>query len=231
MGALYFGENGGHSLEVVDDQPISASDTRSLQMRLRPGDHQWDPKCRPLAEGLVYMADQADFDGTRRYFERKLNKLIAEQYKPLCRADAIPRVELTELEVSTAGYDDYYDRLNGDILSDLKRDITNEITATLTLGGTVVDPLLYAQLFGLPMRLVSKDQCCQPLTAVPARPHKKKRIRKKWLKRYGWKIIYGPEKAWIVTDPVEGSQLCVGPDTYKKLKKAGIDVKNVAADD
>lgn len=195
MGALFFGSDGGRFLEVVDDQPISASEERNLQLRLRVGE------------------------------------LWAEQYGPLCRVSDIPRVELTELEVNTAGYDDYYDRLNGDMLSDLKRAITNEITATMTLGNTMADPLLFAMNFGLPVRVMSKARCCESLTAVPARPHKKKRIRKKWLKRYGWKIIYGPEKAWIVDDPVEGRHLCVGPDTYKTLRETGVDVKNVATDD
>lgn len=237
MGTLFFGENGGHSLEVVDDLPISASDVRSLQMRLRPGE-QWDPKCRPLPDGLAYLAAQADFDGTREYFEKELNKLIADQYKPLRSVDAIPTVELTELKVNTRGTDDLSPLVEDLFDPPLIQTAKSELSFDMTPTNVMVDPLLYAQLFGLPMRVVPKDQCCQPITAVPARPHKKKRIRKKWLKKYGWKIIYGPEKAWIVTDPVEGSQLFVGPDTYKKLKKARIDaknvridVKNVAADD
>ena len=229
MGTLFFDSDGGHATVLGEHVALSQYEWSPIELKIRPGE-QWDPKCKSFTDGLLYMAAQSDFDGTKEYFDRELNKLIAEQYKPLCKAYDIPKVELTELEVNTAG-PDYYDRLNWEMLSDLKRAITNEITATITLGGAVVDPLLFKLAFGLPVHVVPKDLCCQPLTAVPARPHKKKRIRKKWLKRYGWKVIYGPEKAWIVDDPRDGDILCVGPDTYKKLKKARVDVKNVAADD
>lgn len=238
MGQLFFGASGAHatvlseswdgvsSVEVVDDQPISASDTRSLQMRLRPGE-QWDPKCRSLADGLAYMAAQTDFDDAKGYFEKELYRLITD-FNVSPYAVAIPRVKLDEIEVD-AHYPDYDPLADNGVIPSIIREIDREVTLSFTTSSTL-DPLLYAQLFGLPMRVVPKDQCCQPITAVPARPHKKKRIRKKWLKRYGWKVIYGPEKAWIVTDPVEGSLLCVGPDTYKKLKKARIDAKNVRID-
>jgi len=140
-------------------------------------------------------------------------------------------VDLTELTVNTRDTD--LSLLDEDPFDPpLIQTAINELSFDMTLTNALVDPLLFAMIVGgLPVRVVPKDLCCQPLTAVPARPHKKKRIRKKWLKRYGWKVIYGPEKAWIVDDPVEGRHLCVGPDTYKTLRETGVDVEDVATDD
>lgn len=53
------------------------------------------------------------------------------------------------------------------------------------------------------------------------RKHRKKRINKKWLKRYGKKPIYGPEKIYIIDN-----KLFMGPDTYKALMKTEDGEKN-----
>ena len=59
------------------------------------------------------------------------------------------------------------------------------------------------------------QQLCQPQLpqsydiiypkVVQVRKHKKKRINKKWLKRYGYKIIHVTSQGWKITTYTDGS--------------------------
>lgn len=52
---------------------------------------------------------------------------------------------------------------------------------------------------------------------VQARTHKKKRINKKWRKRFGFKSVPDGDKIYVI--PPAGV-IVMHPGTYKKLKKA-----------
>lgn len=58
--------------------------------------------------------------------------------------------------------------------------------------------------------IIQSEYCCE---IVQARKHKKKRINKKWLKRYGLKRI--PSKDIIVAN----GRILVHPKTFAKLRE------------
>lgn len=79
---------------------------------------------------------------------------------------------------------------------------------------------LMAALLGLRVVVLPKLMACPYAYAVPKRTHRKFRIRKKWAKRYGYRIIYGPEEpGYIKRDAVNGDCVYVGPDGYSKILK------------
>lgn len=73
--------------------------------------------------------------------------------------------------------------------------------------------LTMAKVLGLPVVVVTKASVCDVIGYERAKRHRKKRIDKKWLKRYGYKPIYGPENNYIFD-----KTLYVGPDSYKEIK-------------
>lgn len=62
---------------------------------------------------------------------------------------------------------------------------------------------------------------------VQKRRHKKKRINKKWLKRFG--MINVPNGNQVVVDELHG-RVFMHPDTWEKLKKQ-IEMENAGRDD
>ncbi len=87
------------------------------------------------------------------------------------------------------------------------------LTMSLTLERPLT-PVEIAILTGMRVITLPKWLMAEPIGVEPVRRHKRKRIAKKWARRYGYKTVYGPERSFIKNDI-----LFVGPDTYKKIKE------------
>lgn len=59
---------------------------------------------------------------------------------------------------------------------------------------------------------------CYLTKSEQARKHRKKRINKKWLKRYGYRQVPDLSCAYIMDDPVHGKTLICHPRLIDKLK-------------
>lgn len=53
---------------------------------------------------------------------------------------------------------------------------------------------------------------------VQRRTHRKKRINKKWRKRYGFDAVRDENVSYVFTNPGGGRDLIVSEKTYEKLK-------------
>lgn len=71
----------------------------------------------------------------------------------------------------------------------------------------------------IPVVIMSKVK-----TAIPIRKHKKRRINKKWAKRYGYRIEVQPseldDKAYVTRDENGSTYIYCGEEAYEKLKSA-----------
>jgi len=77
----------------------------------------------------------------------------------------------------------------------------------------------YAKIFGLRVVVLPKSFMCETIGFEQKRHHRKKRIDKKWRKRYGMKPVYGPEKEAYIQQSARGRDaLYVGPDTWEEIK-------------
>ena len=63
------------------------------------------------------------------------------------------------------------------------------------------------------------NRLCDIYDRVPVRPHKKKRLRKKFLKKYGMKEKLVSSEAYIT----KGNDLIIGPSMYDVLTKQAIE--------
>lgn len=67
---------------------------------------------------------------------------------------------------------------------------------------------IFANYTGIPIIVV-------PDSKKKNRTHKKKRINKKWVKRYGYTVYNSIEDEKVIT---MNERVCVNPRTYHKLK-------------
>ena len=58
--------------------------------------------------------------------------------------------------------------------------------------------------FGTACRIILNRQLTSGFLNEPARRHKRKRIQKKWLKRYGYKEVVVESDGWNVKESGEG---------------------------
>ena len=75
----------------------------------------------------------------------------------------------------------------------------NGLEATFTCENAVFNDKLLEDLFGKPT-----SYNIEFTKYIPVRHHKKKRINKKWLKRYGYKPVRVMSEGWAIRD-VDGS--------------------------
>lgn len=73
----------------------------------------------------------------------------------------------------------------------------------------------YCLLVGIIIEELPKTVASEILGFEPTRRHRKKRVQKKWNKRYGFRTIFGPERSILL----DGT-LYVGPDTRALLMKS-----------
>ena len=70
------------------------------------------------------------------------------------------------------------------------------IDSCITVSGNLVDTAELAKLLNLRDDEVTLNQvivkCKEVIGCCPARHHKKRRIQKKWIKKYGFKLMYKP---------------------------------------
>lgn len=80
-------------------------------------------------------------------------------------------------------------------------------------------PVELARIMGMQVTIVPKPFMCIEMRVEPVRRHRKWRIHKKWLKRYGVKVVFSKEeKEPFIVHGETGDVLMVGPDTWKKIK-------------
>jgi hypothetical protein len=66
-------------------------------------------------------------------------------------------------------------------------------------------PIDLYKLLGVDVTQFPDAYDIQYLKAIPVRKHKKKRINKKWLKRYGYKEIVVESKGWEINYHIDGT--------------------------
>ena len=59
------------------------------------------------------------------------------------------------------------------------------------------------------------DEQCDVYNDVPIRPHRKKRLRKKFLKKYGTRKVMVASDAYVTKD----GTIIMGPHMYNELRK------------
>lgn len=101
-----------------------------------------------------------------------------------------------------------FDRTKIDDLKEESKINFNNREVTLTLENSKFDRIAMYQLFGY--QIIENNYL---IDRVRVRTHKKKRINKKWTKRYGYKGV--PKKdVYIMGDKIIGH-----PDTINKMRK------------
>jgi len=97
--------------------------------------------------------------------------------------------------------------------AELSFKVVEGLTMSLNLERPLT-PVEIAILTGMRVITLPKWLMAEPIGVEPVRRHKRKRIAKKWARRYGYKTVYGPERSFIKNDV-----LFVGPDTYKEIRE------------
>lgn len=67
-----------------------------------------------------------------------------------------------------------------------------------------IDKEEFYRILGIDMAKMPDAYTIQYIKFVPARKHKKKRINKKWLKRYGYRQILAESKGWKIKHYTNG---------------------------
>lgn len=127
--------------------------------------------------------------------------LFSADGKWLCNMRDIPTVETLSSELTDAVVDKVFS------------EVSRQAEFTMTLEKPISFEAVCA-IAGVKVQEVPKDVAASVIGHVQVRRHKKKRINKKWRKRYGFTTLYGPETA-IVLD----GTLYVGPGTLAELRK------------
>lgn len=68
---------------------------------------------------------------------------------------------------------------------------------------------------GMPVIVIQKELL--PVRYIQKRTHRKKRINKKWRKRYGFNLVRNENVAYVFEDPFGGRQLLVSQKVYDML--------------
>lgn len=105
----------------------------------------------------------------------------------------------------------------------IRKNYLDVIGETFTVTAELPKPLPpidIARLMGIEVVVASKAFMAVSSKVVPVKNHRKWRTRKKWMKRYGMKVVYSKEEKdpFILRDAREGDVLIVGPDTWAKVK-------------
>lgn len=77
--------------------------------------------------------------------------------------------------------------------------------ASITMNFTTDEKVDINKILGLDVAQMPNSYDIQYVKIVQARKHKKKRINKKWLKRYGYKKVIVNSKGWNVKAHVDGT--------------------------
>lgn len=102
--------------------------------------------------------------------------------------------------------EDKYNQLTG---------LTSKIWQYEKMEFTMKDKVNILQILGVDMSKAPDMYGISFATNIPARCHKKKRINKKWLKRYGYKLATGISCGWRVRQNIDGSfEFIKGEDNY-----------------
>lgn len=75
----------------------------------------------------------------------------------------------------------------------------------LTLFDTTGETVDINKILGLDVAQTPDSYAIQYVKIVQARKHKKKRINKKWLKRYGYKTVIVNSEGWDVKTHTDGT--------------------------
>lgn len=77
--------------------------------------------------------------------------------------------------------------------------------ASITMEFTTEETVDFNKILGLDITQMPDSYDIQYVKIVQARKHKKKRINKKWLKRYGYKKVIVNSKGWNVKTHTDGT--------------------------
>lgn len=101
------------------------------------------------------------------------------------------------------------ERFDGDILNfnwtnktEVKHDLAHEISFNID---RTIDREEFMKIIGVDKSNVPDAYNIQFIKIIQARKHKKKRINKKWERRYGYKQVLTSGKGWKIVHKTDGS--------------------------
>lgn len=134
-------------------------------------------------------------NGRNRIMNRQL--LDIKTGENLCQLENIEEVNMTSEYQIDYGRDEH-----GNILTRCIHDPTYEFTFN---ANKPIDTEEFYKILGIDMANMPDGYDIKCTKFVQVRKHKKKRINKKWLKRYGYKQVNVKCKGWIIRLDTDGN--------------------------
>ena len=119
--------------------------------------------------------------------------------------------DIKEVNITSKCQIDYGRYKHGNILTRCVHDPTYEFTFN---ADKPIDTKEFYRILGIDIANMPDAYDIQFIKFVQARKHKKRRINKKWLKRYGYKEIQNKNKTYMIDGKLYMTQRC-----YNKMKK------------
>ena len=110
--------------------------------------------------------------------------------------------DIEEVNMTSGCQIDYARDMHGNILTRCVHDPTYEFTFN---ADKPIDTEEFYKILGIDIANMPDAYDIQFIKFVQARKHKKRRINKKWLKRYGYKQITVESKGWKVKTDTNGN--------------------------
>ena len=110
--------------------------------------------------------------------------------------------DIEEVNMTSECQIDYTGDKHGNILTRYVHDPTYEFTVDV---GKPIDTEEFYKILGIDIANMPDAYDIQFIKFVQARKHKKRRINKKWLKRYGYKQITVESKGWRMKTDTNGN--------------------------
>lgn len=102
--------------------------------------------------------------------------------------------DVREISVEVDNCVDYDDAMENDEVK--KWDVRYSPSKTMTVTFPTNEPVDFCKLFECKPNSIPDGYDIQFMKVIQARKHKKKRINKKWLKKYGYKKMIVESKGW-----------------------------------
>lgn len=112
--------------------------------------------------------------------------------KKLCDLDGIKEIQIEESSTGNGSPDEH-------------KIIHTSVSSEMSITFNVNKPIDLNKVLGLDIAKFPDSYDVQYVKIIQARKHKKKRINKKWLKRYGYKKVMINSKGWKINTLTDGT--------------------------
>lgn len=123
-----------------------------------------------------------------------LSLFNATTNEKLCDLDGIKEIQIEESSIDETAYN-----------HDEHKIIHTPVSSEMSITFNVNEPIDLNKVLGLDIAQFPDSYDIQYIKVIQVRKHKKKRINKKWLKRYGYKKVIIDSKGWKVDILADGT--------------------------